>query len=260
MYKNLVFKKILIGMAMIFISAGLLFLLSLLSINENNEIFVVMLFGGLYVFVWYYAFFIYFLDIKIKSISKDITPSSAEEIKNKIRSYFSEACQNDEPIFQLEEIQDGLQISWNRRINFKQILNYGSQEVNYKTSFFFDDHKKTCNIHSQIIHISKSAGIAGLSYSIDFKGGVIYETGVDYRPSFEVKDGNIHIDIKKLSYDNASMIDPVIEICKKHGWASSFLMFKHKIARMLYVFSGLILLLISISMFLFGTIGIIAGS
>jgi hypothetical protein len=150
--------------------------------------------------------------------------------------------QDNEPIFQLEELKDGLQISWNRTIDFKQILNYGSKSINYKTCLFFDEKRNICNIHSQIIHIAKSAGISGLSYSLDFKSGFVYETGVDYHPSFEVKDGKITMDIKKLSYNNASIVDPVIEICKKNGWTSYFLVFKHKIARMIYVFCGWLLL------------------
>lgn len=150
--------------------------------------------------------------------------------------------QDNEPVFQVEEIPNGLQISWNRKIDFKQILNYGSKSINYRTCLFFDERRHICNIHSQITHTSKSAGLSGLSYSMNFQSGILYETGVDYHPSFEIKNDEIHMDIKKLVYNNASIIDPVIEICKKNGWTSYFLIFKHKITRMIYVFCGWILL------------------
>ncbi len=260
MYKNLVFRKVLLGMGMIFGSIGILFLLYVLIGNENNFIYVATLCGGLYIFVWYYVFFIYFLNIKIRPVSKDLLLTTSEEIKNKIQTYFWEALQDNKPVFQAEETRDGLQISWNRTIDFKQILNYGSQSINYKTCLFFNERKHICNIHSQIIHISKSVGLTGLSYSLDFKGGFVYETWVNYHPSFEIKNSEVHMNIKKLVYNNASMIDPIIEICKRNGWIVNFLIFKHKITRIVYIFAGWILLSISGGMIFFSIFGLMANS
>lgn len=258
MYKNFIFKKILIALAIIFTSIGVLWVLWFLSLNENNEIFVFTFYGGLYIFVWYYVFFIYILKIRIHP-KKNITPVTLDEIKNKIQNYFWQGSQDNEPIFKLEELRNGLKISWNRTIDFKQILDYWSKNINYKTCLFFDEKRSICNIHSQITHISKSAGISAILYSMNFTSGLVYETGADYRPSFEVKDSKIDMNIKKLSYNNASIIDPIIEICILNGWIANFLIFKHRITRMIYTFSGWIVLSVSVILISFGLLWVILG-
>lgn len=260
MYKNLIIKKTFIAIGIIFAAAGILVALIFLNLDtyktydDHQQMLLAFLYGGAYLLVWYFVFWRYLTRVRIKpnsSVAASQVPM-AEELKSKIRAYFAEATEGDQPVFLVEDIQNGLMISWNRQIDFKQILSYGSKSVNYQVSVFFDEKKHIGSIHSKIVHISKSLGITGGSYSWEYKGGMIYEEGREYVPSFSLKDGQVHMDIKKLSYGNATMVDPIIEILKTNGWTSQFLTLKHKVSRAMYSIVGSFLLAVSLLMILVG--------
>jgi len=259
-YKNFIFKRIGMGMLIIFISAGILVGLiflnmeSLKQISEARQMLEAFFFGGLYILVWWYVFWRLFINLKIMP-NANAQKKSLLEIKTSLMDYFAQAKSGDGQYFEVTEINNGLQVSWSKTIDFKQLISYGSNSVNYKVFFMFNENKQRCEIYTSIVRVSKSVGISDLFYSIRWNGGVIYEAGEDYVPSFSLNNGSVSMDIKRLSYNNATIIDPAIEILKMSGWTSVFLMLKHKFSRIVYSFVGWILLLISIVLIAFGSLG-----
>ncbi len=252
------------GMLIIFVSAGVLTGLIFLNIESLKQIsgvrqmMVAFFCMGIYILIWWYVFWRLLINLKI-SPNINTLQKSAEEIRISLINYFSQAKSDNGQYFDVIEIDNGLQVSWNKTIDFSQLVSYGSNNINYKVSFVFDENKHRCEIYTSIIRISKNVGIFGLFYSMNWNGGVIYEVGENYFPSFNLDRGNIIMDIKRLSYNNATIIDPVIEILKMSGWTSVFLIFKHKFSRAIYSFSGWTLLLFSIILMLFGSLGFIDG-
>jgi len=260
MYSNFIFKKTGMGILIIFVSAGILIAGIFLNqesfnaVSESRQLLIILFCIGLYIPAWWYAFWRIFINIKIEP---DIGAQkrSLQEVKTSFANYFSQAKTKDGQYFEVTEIDNELQVSWSRTIDFKQIVSYGSDSVNYKVSFIFDEKRNICGIHTSILRISKNVGILGLFYSMSWSGGVLYEVGESYTPSYSLEGGNMIMDIEKLSYNNATIIDPAIEILKMSGWTSSFLMLKHKVSRIIYSILGWILLIISVALIAIGSLG-----
>ena len=255
MYKIFLFKKIGLGVLIIFISAVILVATIFLNIKSlekfsaARQMATAFFCVGMYLLVWWYVFWRLFISLKIEP-NQNSERKSLQEIKTSFVNYFSEAKSDKGQYFEITEIKNGLQISWNKAIDFDQIFTSGSNNIKYKVSFIFNENKYECGIHTSVIYISKNISLQ----SIRWVAGIIYETGEDYMPSFNSNGDKISMDMKKLSYNNATIIDPMIEILKTNGWSSSFIVFRHKISRIIYTIIGWALLVFAITSILFGSL------
>lgn len=254
MYKKLITKRIIAIIIFLMAATAILFWIGsqdgVLQGTDDMRSFAAFLrYASVLLLLWYLAFW-HFIKIKIKPTPQSAT-FSKENLIVKIKAYFAQAKEEGVDVFVIKGVPNGLEISWNRTIDFKQILAYGSKTVNFITTIYFLEGRHICDIHSKIERINRSVGITGVSYSYTMNSGIVYENSANYVPSFEMVNGNIVMDMKKLKYNNATIIDPIIEICKTSGWISRFQTLKHRWAKIVFKIVGILLLCLA-----FGLLGL----
>lgn len=194
---------------------------------------------GYIILVFWYEFFIYLTSISVPPLPETkLKAQTKQKLLENLRTLFSSVKANDSSMFELSEKPDSLTVQWDQKINFKQLLSLNTNGVNYRVTFKLIERKKRVLLHSSVTETRALAGIGGLKLGFNYSGGIVYQAGIKVVPSFEKKDGRIVMDVKKLTYNNATIIDPAIELFRQAGWETRFTMFKHPVSRSIYRVSG----------------------
>lgn len=263
MYESFVNKKLFILLGIIIFFCAVPFVLHFVfkiqilpsestSFNVHRDIGKLFILLGYIVFVWWYAFFIFINSIAIRA-PKGVDIKNETEVISELKNTFAEVRDGQAGVFEVVDINNGIEVRWNQNIDFNQLLSLGSSSVKYIVTF---DLNKTgqAKIYSSIIHTDKLVGITGASVGVSWAGGIQYETGGSVIPSFvKGDDGKTHIVLKKMSYGNSAIIDPAIEIFKNAGWDSVFVTLKSHLSRVIYRIIGILV-------FIFGVICIFLGA
>ncbi|MEN9647353.1 MAG: hypothetical protein RLY57_157 [Candidatus Parcubacteria bacterium] len=261
MFSKVIFSQVVQSVGLIIVFPLGVFILYLCGVNvlpqdeSFKEVSKLLVLASVWIFLWWYVFFVKFDPISIVA-PKSVIQKSLSDIKAEIVTLFDSVKVDGNHVFEVLDTNDSLEVTWSQKVVYNQLLNFGIQQVQYKIFFRFLEHKHAIQAYIATLHTSGDIGTNGLGISSQWKGGFQYESGMSSIPSFNIRDEKVVIDIKKLSYGNAVMIDPVISIAQQAGWNMSFELFKHGFVRTIYQFCGIILLLISI---IIGVVGIFGG-
>lgn len=259
MYKNLVSTHVTYLLLLISIVPIIVLVLHLLKVNilpkddSGAEVAKLLLLAGIWVLIWWYTFFVSFNSLTIKP-TQNPSSKNATEMRDELVTIFQNVSGSEGKIFDTNIKENSLEVSWDQQVFYNQLLNFGNKEVIYKVYYTFDEASHSIIAYTSILHRDASAGTSGVKYFLSWSGGIRYENGGMIIPSFNIKDGQISLDINKLSYGNSVMIDPVIELAKLNGWNVKFVIFKNSLSRFVYSFFGWALFSVGILILFLGLI------